>query len=206
MTVGVAGLAGCITPTPAPTPETTTTTEATTTTSEATTTTTEATTTTVPASGRILDQENDAPRSFTAEAFVRPGGGRMLAQTFTAGVTGELDQVSLEILRRPTVSSYLDVEIQTLVEGVPSGTVIGRGRYPGASGDVHVELYDPASVVSGGTYAIVLLPSLILPLESWLFAASTAEGYAGDLFASSSGVEFNLQPMDLRFRTWVTVG
>jgi hypothetical protein len=85
------------------------------------------------------------------------------AQTFTAGMTGSLDQVDLVLTRSPAPGD-VTVEIRTLSDGRPSSSVLGHGlllgsSVPVASGDSHwipVPLSFPANVVAGSRYAIVL--------------------------------------------------
>jgi hypothetical protein len=231
MATGIVALGGCINP-PAPDPGTptttttespTTTTEAPTTTTEAPTTTTEAptttttttteaptttttTTTTIPAPVRHLDQVNEAATAAGVAIFNAPSMYSRWGQTFTAGITGQLDQVGLHIQGHAIDAGPLVIEIQNVTAGLPNGTVIGSTAYTGASGFVDIPLDQPASVVAGQTYAIALRTSYTPTPQSWAFSASGAVYDGGTAYSINGNGAPRVEGLDLRFRTWVTVG
>jgi hypothetical protein len=191
-----------------------------------TTTTTTSSTTTVPVSA--IDQRLDW--LFTAQSGVGafnlgcdPIGGfevwSLAGQTFTAGRTGVLDQVSL-ILSPASESSprnQVRVAIQTLgADGYPTGTVIGSGLFDTTAlakltdftsppwSDV--ALSAPANVVAGTRYAlIVTTPNVCGSPDMLIFESSSTT----DLYASGArvgrvkGAPWATFGTDLFFRTWV---
>jgi hypothetical protein len=99
----------------------------------------------------------------SSTAGEEPFGGPffMLAQTFTAGITGDLDQVDL-LLNRVGNPGDLTVQIRTVSGGVPSSTILGGATVAESSvvegflGWVSVPLSLPVTSTAGGEYAIVI--------------------------------------------------
>lgn len=117
-----------------------------------------------------LDQSQGA----TSGLEVTAAGSEWVAQTFTAGVTGNLDQVDLFLFRVGSPGD-LTVQIQAVSADVPSGSVLATTTVTQARvGDsftwVSVPLSSPARVTAGTQYAIVL-------------SAPSAAGFPGDLYA-----------------------
>ncbi|HVX30344.1 MAG TPA: hypothetical protein VHA53_07685, partial [Nitrolancea sp.] len=98
-----------------------------------------------------------------------------IAQTFTAGITGELDRVSLNLIRFGSVSDDLTVGIYPTTGNKPdtSGTALASGTIsaasvPQAGGGFGAQMIDvtfatPVHIVSGTRYSIVAtspVPSL----------------------------------------------
>jgi hypothetical protein len=94
-------------------------------------------------------------------AFVQ--GTVEFAQTFTAGISGNLDQVKLFLARTasPPPTGDLTVQIKATAGGMPSGAALASSTVPEASvstagGWVSVPLSPPAPSIAGTQYAIVL--------------------------------------------------
>lgn len=132
------------------------------------------------------------------------------AQTFTAGRTGDLDQVSLTGSTTGVPPPIVTVEIQTVDgAGYPTGTVLGSGtfteQFNGFLDWTELRLDTPAPVVADTQYALVYrIPADCL---GQLIVANTTTGtYDGGRLVSRQGdgpwVEFGGQA-DLQFRTWV---
>lgn len=131
----------------------------------------------------------------------------IMAQTFTAGMTGQLDQVSLA-----SDTSYgpvdLTVQIQSVSGGAPSGTVLGSSSFLGSltcCSLFHDFVFSPAVAITTGTqYAIVVNVNagLLTWYTSWFFNA-----YAGgQLFVSCPGCSWftgSTYGQDFAFQTWV---
>ena len=103
-----------------------------------------------------LDQSQDG--GFAGSNVV--WGSVQAAQSFTAGISGDLDQVDV-LLARSGSPGDLTVEIQTLSSGVPSGTVLASGSVAAASVTgsyawIPVPLSPVAPSSAGVQYAIVL--------------------------------------------------
>jgi hypothetical protein len=234
VTIGLVGFAGCVTPTPggsSPTTttttvdettttveettttveetttavdETTTTVEETTTTVEETTTTTEATTTTLPERVQQLDQNNSG--TVLGGIAITNTGSQYYAysQTFTAGITGDLDQITLHIQGKLPTAAPLLIDIRAVSGGVPTSTVLGTTTYDGGTGFVDIPLDEPVPVEAGVQYAIHLRTSVTGTASTWSFAITGSTYTSGSLFSYSGTNPPRDDFLDLRFRTWVT--
>ena len=131
--------------------------------------------------GTLDQQQTTATTSAGIEA-----GSQSAAQTFTAGLTGKLDQIELLLLRYTGPSATpITVEIRDVSGGVPGSTVLAtatlsEAAVPGTGTFtwLTVTFADPASVTAGTQYAIVLMGG----------AGYVAWGYtSGDPYASGAG-------------------
>src|SRR5262249_26585302 len=103
--------------------------------------------------------------------------------TFTAGLSGLLDQVNIPVLQHGNPGT-LTVEIRTVDGGgVPTSTVLGSGSLPLSAFTpccalpvplTSVPLTTPAPVTAGTQYAIVLTGT-----DAFDTGDSTADPYAG---------------------------
>ena len=141
------------------------------------------------------------------------------AQTFTAGISGSLDQVDL-MLRCGECTGTIVVEVRALNhDGLPSNEVLGSGslagtHVPGVSELrwVSVPLNEPARVVAGRQYAIVLTAYHgIYYISDALDLDAERDFYSGgqELFQSWISVhEWRwvalALPSDMTFKTYVT--
>jgi hypothetical protein len=134
-----------------------------------------------------------------------------LAQTFTAGRSGGLDQVDLSLLITGSPSAPLNVEIRNAYGGTPGTTVLASHSLP-ASGlpttftFVPISFAVPAAVVAGIQYAIVAYTST--PTGSYRWANSATNSYAGGgaLFSPNSPPSFwgESAEGDQAFKTYLT--
>jgi hypothetical protein len=132
----------------------------------------------------------------------------LMAQTFTAGVTGSLDRVSL-MSDTSFGSVKLTVQIQSVTAaGAPSGTILGSSLFQGTltcCRQFHDFAFSPAVHITSGTqYAIVVKVSvgLFTWYNSWIFNAYLG----GQLFVGCSGCTWltgATYGMDFAFKTWV---
>jgi hypothetical protein len=144
------------------------------------------------------------------------GPDAAMAQTFTASLTGDLDQVALALT---TVGAgTVTIEIRDAVGGAPGSTVLASATVPVASlparGPVpspltSIPLGPPAPVVAGTQYAIVvsLLGIGVSPLGIVEAPGGASDPYPpGEAFFHFSGGDgFGPLPdFDLVFQTFVT--
>jgi hypothetical protein len=141
------------------------------------------------------------------------------AQTFTAGVSGSIDKIDVHArLFGSSKPGDLLVSIQTLDNsGIPSGTVLGSGSMSvgdfvvGAPADwVEVTLAQPASVVSGTKYALVVSTANPGQGDDWgcyFWSAGTNDPYSGGdpLGRNQAGGWFFRGSDDFAFKTFVAV-
>jgi len=131
-----------------------------------------------------------------------------MAQTFTAGMTGQLDRVSLST---DTGFAAGTVSIQTVTGTFPAGTVLGTSSYSVSylcCRRFHDFTFTPAvSVTAGAHYAIVVtVPRGKL---SW-YNSNGVDAYAGgQLYVGCNGCTWGTDKLhggDYAFETWVIGG
>ena len=164
------------------------------------------------AASQLDQQQTNSPLSVGMDA------NYPMAQTFTAGVSGSLDKVSVHAYRAGTqeVGDML-VSIQTLDEsGSPSGTVLGSGSAPitnfdtSPGGWVDIGLTQPVPVSAGKKYALVTSTASVSPTGASFYGWGMAynDPYpGGDAFDRNIGqwvVRTDAGvPMDFAFKTFV---
>ena len=135
-----------------------------------------------------------------------------LAQTFTAGLTGNLDRVDLflRVLNGPTLP--MTVEIRNATADSPGGTVlasqsVGPSSITGTLAFVPITFAAPAPVVAGTQYAIVTYSATASPTEySWARAFSNVYAGGRALYVSTSppsGIWLDDGGDDHAFQTYV---
>ena len=139
-----------------------------------------------------------------------PGGPLSGAQTITAGRTGVLDRVDLDLRRPPSRTGPLTVELREVLGGSPGTRVLASAALPAASvptafGFVAVEFARPASIAAGTPYAIVAHTT---QANRYVWQCTVTDLYLrGQLFLSRSAPppaaweEAGIN--DARFRTYV---
>lgn len=135
-----------------------------------------------------------------------------LAQTFTSGRSGRLDQVDLKLSAGGTPTLPLTVEIRNAAAGSPGGTVLASGSIPASAAPATTAFASlgfatPAPVTAGTQYAIVAYSANVNP-NRWNWAVDATNPYApGSNFfqaVSPPGPTWTGQPgSDLSFKTYV---
>jgi hypothetical protein len=165
------------------------------------------------ASAGTLDQQqpDGAPPGFDVDST------QSMAQTFTAGLSGGLDQVDLKLSETATaVTLPLMVEIRNAAGGQPGDTVLAGESIPASAAPpfmspafVPVSFASPAPVTAGTQYAIVAYNADLAPTRFWGWADAAANPYApGSAFfqgASPPGPTWTntIAGTDLAFKTYV---
>ena len=139
------------------------------------------------------------------------GTNQTAGETFTAGITGQVDQVDLALSEMGPPTADLIVEIRSVSGGVPTSTVLASTSIPN-TGIPAVDAFVPitfasqASVTAGMQYAIVASSATPPGLNYRWAEAATANPYAGgnavNMAPASSGI-WNTAPQDLAFKTYV---
>ena len=129
-----------------------------------------------------------------------------LAQTFTAGMSGQLDRVSLAS-DTTTGFANIRVSIQTVTSsGAPSGTTLGSSTaFTGGfvcCRQFHDFVLNPTvSITSGTKYAIVV--QTLGGVFTW-YNSSTLDAYTGgQLYVGSTWLTGSQWGEDFAFKTWV---
>jgi hypothetical protein len=183
------------------------------------------------AAAGALDQHQDGHENMVQI----PGGAPVAgAQTFTAGITGNLDQVALYVdigLSQPNVvpagrlrgmpqapGDNMSVAIFPTSGGVPSisGEPLGTGTAQAPANDpawLNITITPPVPVVSGHVYAVLAMATPFGSALGWTGSCDSDPYPNGAPFLvqpglvtplSSGAIETCIQ--DLAFRTYVTRG
>ena len=160
-----------------------------------------------------IDQAQDAAPTGSLGLFDTPAVGRTVAQTFTAGVSGTLDQVDLQ-LGRVGDPGPLTVQVRAVSGGAVQPTVLASATVPSSSISadtdacplgcwVSVPLPGTASA-AGTAYAIVASvgPTSGADEVVWGFGGDYAGG--DGQISADGGASFDAAGVDLGFRTHVT--
>ncbi len=133
-----------------------------------------------------------------------------MAQTFTAGITGQLDRVSLAT---DTSLATFTVQVESVSGTFPAGTtVLGTSNFSGSylcCHRWHDYLFSPAiQVTKGGQYAIV-----VKVVGRWHLTWYTSDGVdaysGGSLYLGCLNCSWGTDPLyggDYAFKTWVIGG
>jgi hypothetical protein len=139
-----------------------------------------------------------------------------VAQTFTAGLSGTLDQIDLLLGRLDPLERNLTVQIQTVSSGTPTGLVLASAEL--APADVPVQNFPdltfvsvvlpPSESVAGTTYAIVVSDPTAAPFggPQYLWGATSGDPYPSGnaLLTFDGGTSWlNQSDLDMGFKTFV---
>lgn len=168
----------------------------------------------VPASAaETLDQsqpQSQSPKTVGYSDYRR-------GQIFTAGAYGRLHRVSLRLENwssTPPADAVLNISVQTVIGGLPSGKQIGSGSialsaipYYGSGGDwVDITIYGGAVMHAGTQYALVLQTTIWNAKVNWWFAFQNQYGstYTRGVMASNYGDGWSVEASnDFTFNTFV---
>jgi hypothetical protein len=161
----------------------------------------------VPAQAQVLDQSQPL---HTAPAGITSGGS--LAQTFTAGLTGDLSRVDVYLgyLTQTPPTQPITLEIRTADASGPTSTVLATETIPvfavqGTGAFTTVQIDPPVAVTAGTQYAIVLYTADTAGYAWFWHAPTTYTG--GDFWSSAASppTTWTLfgEVADLTFETYV---
>lgn len=138
-----------------------------------------------------------------------------VAQTFTAGLSGGLDQVDLNLGTSGTPTAPLSVEIRNVTSIAQPGSMIlashsvPAASVPAAHAFVSINFATPAPVVAGTAYAIVAYSSTVFPGDYYTWwDSSNANSYPNgapfeDSASPPDGAWSATPTGPLTFRTYV---
>jgi hypothetical protein len=116
-----------------------------------------------------------------------------VAQTFTAGISGGLDQVDLNLVTPvATPTAYLSVELRDVSGGAPGGMILASQSVPvsrvsGVAAFVSVTFAPPAPVVAGSHYAIVAYTATPgANAWGWTFSSAVDPYPGGGIFSTTN--------------------
>jgi hypothetical protein len=134
------------------------------------------------ASAGSLDQQQTTFGAFTSGGV---NSSQSLAQTFTAGITGRLDQADLVLSTFSSPTDPVTVEIRDAAGGLPGNTVLARTSIPISAipadpnpAFVSATFGSPAAVVSGTQYALVAWSTNVAGSPGWSYQVGPANPYA----------------------------
>jgi hypothetical protein len=161
--------------------------------------------------GTIDQQQPNTPGS-----ALQIQGNQSVAQTFTAGISGQIDQVDLGLLKGGApgdLTSPLTVEIRDAPGGTPGATVLGSGTVLPSSvttstaSFIPVTIASTAAVAAGTQYAIVAYSAEPnVRHYDWAQAGSNPYAAGGVFYAASSppSTTWNaFAGFDFAFKTYV---
>jgi hypothetical protein len=137
-----------------------------------------------------------------------------IGQTYTAGITGVLGGVSLDVITLESTDVFnLHVAIRAVSGGLPTSTILGEVTLPSDASDLSQIVMFPQSIpqVAGVQYAIVVdYPDAPAGGNQGIWHGTDGNGYArGDLVSSSDGTSFRFvgqNTFDVHFKTYVFPG
>ncbi len=140
--------------------------------------------------------------------------GGSLAQTFTAGASGALDQVDLYLTAFNSPIADMNVQIRSLSGDSPGDAVlasqsVSASMVSSAGGFVPFNFTAPATVVAGTRYALVAdSPAMFPHDDAWTLSSATNPYTGGAPFTNPtsppSGPWSPGTTTDFAFRTYVT--
>jgi hypothetical protein len=161
------------------------------------------------ASAGTIDQEQTTFGMFTDGGV---NSFQSLAQTFTAGITGRLDQVDLMLDKVNSSPDPITVEIRNTAGGKPGTTALASASIPNSAigttkAFVSATFGTPAGVTAGTQYALVAHSMDMTGLVGWSFQQATDPYPRGGGFNSDQSPpidSWNEPPGDdFAFRTYV---
>jgi hypothetical protein len=168
---------------------------------------------TTPASAGTLDQQQ-----LTSNIDLGLFTTQSLAQTFTAGIGGGLDQADLDLFKVGTPPAAVTVEIRSTSAGAPTATVLASGTIPTSdvgtsSAFVPVTFAASAPVTAGTRYALVAYSAgSVGDAVGWLNQSAGDPYSGGELFLDNADplppgtnwIEGEDGDDDFAFKTYVT--
>jgi hypothetical protein len=160
----------------------------------------------VASAGTLDQQQTDDTAGFGVGATLS------IAQTFTAGITGDLDGVDLSLAKNNAPTVPLTVEIRDVFPGFIGTTALASASIPasavaaGPLAFVAIAFATPVPVSTGSHYAIVVHANTAFPdTYSWGHAGSDlyAGGTALTSAASPPNNNWFPQALDQAFKTYV---
>jgi hypothetical protein len=170
---------------------------------------------TATASAGTLDQQQTSFGALSSGSITgNPMGPESLAQTFTAGITGRLDQVDLVLSKFFPPTDPLTLEIRDVAGGTPGNTVLGSASIPISAipadpnaAFVSATFGAPAAVTAGTQYALVAWTTETTGNFGWSFQQTTNPypgGVGLNIGASPPSGAWNMPPGDdFAFKTYV---
>lgn len=161
-----------------------------------------------PASAGTLDQQqpSEAGGSYAISS------DESLAQSFTAGISGNLDQADLFLTRFGMPSAPMNVQIRNISSGSPGDSVLASAQVPAsavsdAGGWVSFNFAAPAPVQTGNQYALVAYSPATFPSDdAWTAGSGNPYGPGNTFMTASSppaGPWSSNLTNDFAFKTYV---
>jgi hypothetical protein len=162
------------------------------------------------ASAGTLDQQQAA----VGATAVSVNSGNSVFQSFTAGLSGKLDQIDLSLRKAGAPANPLTVELRSVAATDPTSTVLASAVVP-ASGLSTTAAFVPitfavqAPVVAGTQYAIVTYSAAASGNDyRWSFSPTNNPypgGFAADTPTSPPTGPWSAYLADLAFKTYVAI-
>lgn len=164
------------------------------------------------APGLALAGTLDQQQTVTFSGGYSIGTNQAVAQTFTAGLSGQIDQVDLHLEKSAATTAPLTVEIRPVSGVAPADTALASTSVP-ASGVSETSAFVPVtfaaqpSVVAGTQYAIVAYSATpVSDTYRWTESPTPSQYGGGQIFYKPpppSGSWATVTTRDLVFKTYV---
>jgi hypothetical protein len=152
----------------------------------------------------------DQQQTNTSGGYYGIGSGQSWAQTFTAGLSGDVDRVDLPLQKVGDPTAPLIVEIRNASGGVPGTTVLASESIPAAAVGASpvfgaIGFLSPAAVVAGTQYSIVLWSADAFNSYGWWHSSGETYAGGGRFFGPASPPSTAWTPGggDFAFKTYV---
>jgi hypothetical protein len=160
----------------------------------------------------VLDQSFITGNDLSDGLYGKPA---LMGQSYTAGITGTLQGVAIDV-SAIDVNQVARVQIEKIVNGLPSGVVLGQGRAAGG-GDLSINTVIPISgsvaQVAGQQYVILVDYPDAPPFVNGIENTASWNGSDGDLYPAgtllttfdggTTWTSFADQGIDVHFQTFV---
>jgi hypothetical protein len=161
----------------------------------------------------VRDQSFTTPGDLSDGLYGHPV---LMAQSYTAGVSGTLQGVAIDVGPTFDVTQVARVQIEAIVNGQPSNVVLGQAR-AASGGDLSINTVIPFSTsipqVAGQQYAILVDYPDAPPFMNGIENTSSWNGSDGNFYAAgtmfstfdngTTWTNYTSQGFDLHFQTFV---
>jgi hypothetical protein len=167
---------------------------------------------TTSASAGTLDQQQTSFGQFSSGGI---NSNQSLAQIFTAGITGSVDQADLVLSKFSTPTQPVTIEIRNVAAGLPGNTVLATTSIPASAipadpnpAFVSATFGTPAPVMAGAQYALVAWSMDMAGGIGWSYQPDPANPYpagraVNDQASPPDGVWQGPDGDDFAFKTYV---
>lgn len=143
-------------------------------------------------SGAVIDQQSNDENQYCSNTDQEAFG---IGQTFTAGASGNLTTLTLDIVANSNTGPTT-ISVYATASGLPTGSALGSASFTGATYSGYLNFATPIPVVSGTVYAFVLPAGVEVGCQG-------PGGYSRGNLVTSDGEVWTASTLDLHFDSYV---